>query len=271
MRTKWRYWLLIPAVLLAAGFVNTEIASSCEGQAGRGPFNIAGQIRDEQGNPVSGLRLAWFPLIPGGTAPDLENVYYSIQAREVVETVTGADGTFTLADAVDYFDVKSHHYVVWNQELTAEKPAHPYLRLFGNLVDLSRTPPDTIMVDPVALPAGALLIRVTTGDGKPYEGTLPLYFQSEGDDKEPPWELALGCQFVNGQYLQGGLKPGATKVSVLRGSSIEEIKFKNYVVAYKRADGGPVAPVTAQDILSQVEVSVIANTTGEVRLSALGS
>jgi hypothetical protein len=257
-------WL--PLAFLIVSLCPVKV-SACDGQTGRGPFTIAGRIQDSQGNPVPDIRLGWLPALPETLQPDIENIYYTIQGRDIPEGTSAQDGAYAIKDVLDYFDVASKQYVVWDLDLAEGNPRHPYLRLVYNTVNLNRTPPGTVNVDFFAVPAGALLVRAATKDGKPYEGSLPLYFECPGDEEDPPIQLALNCKFVNGEYLQGGLKPSQTKVAILKGATAEEVKFKNYISSYSSGHDAPVVQVTAQDFALEMTVPVEAQATTTVQLS----
>ncbi|MGE5508256.1 MAG: hypothetical protein ACM3RP_07245 [Chitinophagales bacterium] len=254
-------WAL--GLALAAGLCFSLVAAACEGQPGRGPFTVTGQVVDEAGQPVRGLRLAWLPALPGSLAPDFDNLYYAIQERVDHETETGADGRFAMTEVRDYYLVASHQYLVWGTDILSEPARQPYWRVTGEKVDLNRTPPGLIEVNLVARPAGALRLRVTGPDGRPFEGTLPVAFDQpelQGD------ELVVTRRFVGGECLQGGLPPGKLRVRVLAGPVAEELKFKNYLT-YPAAEGQPVTQVAAEDVREETAAIVEAGRTTEVSLT----
>lgn len=254
-------WRLGSLLLIWLAFSLT--AGACEGEPGRGPFTITGQVVDEVGRPVSGLRLAWLPALPGSVEPDFDNLYYAIQNRSDHETETGADGRFAMSEVRDYFLVPSHRYVIWGLDLLSDAPRQPYWRVTGEQVDLNRMAPCALEVNLVARPAGALRLRVTGPDGRPFEGTLPVAFdRSEitGDD------LVLTRRFAGGECVQGGLEPGLVRVRLLAGPVAEEVKFKNYLT-YPAAAGQPVTQVSPADVRVEATILVEAGQTVELSLS----
>lgn len=256
-----RLTLLVAALAVVSASWACLPAHACEGQPGRGPFTIQGEVVDANGRPVAGLTLKWLPVLPGRALPDWDNLFYSVKGRPEAKAVTDEGGRFELASVQDYFDVESHQYVVWGTDLLASPPKNAYWRVTGGEVSLVHTPPKTVSVQLTAEPAGAVRVRVLKRDGTPFEGNLPVAFARAGDEGN---SLALTCAFFKGEYLQGGLEPGLTRVSILAGRSAEEIKFRNYVAYYEQKNPAPVVPVRAQDVLLRTELTVVANTERDV-------
>lgn len=261
-QVRWQTTFLAGLVLVAclAGVVR-----ACEGQPGRGPFTIRGTVLDETGRPVQGLRLRWLPALPGAVHPDLENLYYAIQGRKDSEARTDAQGRFLMTEVQDYFGVPSHQYLLWGADVLGQPLTNLYWRVTDNWVSLDRTPPGELEVQVTARPAGAVRVKLVQSDGQPFAGILPLSFgrMEEAGSAE---EYSLNAQFLQGEFIQGGLEPGATWVRVLRGERVEEIKLRNYLVQAASQRSDPPQMVAESDVAVQAKVEVAAGQTGEVTL-----